>query len=181
LVVQLLGSAKPVVDNLAVTLHEKITGVDGTYDFDATVRYRFAGMSFLVLVEAKLHKNPIKRELVQVLHQKVKSVGGHKGLMISAAPYQRGAIDFARVHGLALVTLFGNRLFFETRGVSLGHYIPEKVDVSPTELLTFVSHHYEPNYESGSASTRLLSPQHPEYAQYVARLLLGCPKTSGRE
>ena len=71
LVVQLLGSAEPVVDNLAVTLHEKITGVDGIYDFDATVRYRFAGMSFLVLVEAKLHKNPIKRELVQVLHQKV--------------------------------------------------------------------------------------------------------------
>jgi hypothetical protein len=35
-------------------------------NFDATVRYELAGMAFLTLVEAKLHKNPIKRETVQV-------------------------------------------------------------------------------------------------------------------
>jgi hypothetical protein len=39
-------------------------------DFDATVRYQLAGMSFLVVVEAKLHKNPIKRELVQILSRR---------------------------------------------------------------------------------------------------------------
>jgi len=41
-----------------------------TLDFDATVRYQLAGMSFLVVVEAKLHKNPIKRELVQILSRR---------------------------------------------------------------------------------------------------------------
>ncbi|HET9897804.1 MAG TPA: restriction endonuclease [Streptosporangiaceae bacterium] len=82
-VASLLGAAEPIVDNLLVTLHEKIVVADGTYDFDATVRYDFAGMSFLVLVEAKKHKNAIKHELVQILHQKVGSVGGHKGVMIS--------------------------------------------------------------------------------------------------
>jgi hypothetical protein len=85
-VAQLLSSTEPLVDNLTVMIHDKIEGSDGAYDFDATVRYQLAGMSFLVLVEAKRHKNPIKRELVQVLHQKVQSVGGHKGVMISTAP-----------------------------------------------------------------------------------------------
>jgi hypothetical protein len=85
---QLIGSAYPEVDDLKLTLHEKITRPDGTYDFDATIRFNVAGMSFLVLVEAKHHKNPIKRELIQVLHQKVQSVGAHKGVMVSTAPYQ---------------------------------------------------------------------------------------------
>jgi hypothetical protein len=79
---QLLGRL-PEVSNLTVTVHERITGADGAYDFDATVRYQFAGMSFLVVVEAK---NPIKRELVQILRQKALSVGAHKGVMVSTSP-----------------------------------------------------------------------------------------------
>lgn len=67
-VVELLDSVGPLVESLEVTLHDKIQGTDGVYDFDATVRFGLAGMRFLVLVEAKRHKNPIKRELVQVLH-----------------------------------------------------------------------------------------------------------------
>lgn len=81
----------------------------GTFDFDATARYQFAGMSFLVLVEAKLHKNPIKRELVLVLYQKILSVGAHKGVMVSTAPYQAGAVAFAKTHGIALVTVTEGR------------------------------------------------------------------------
>jgi hypothetical protein len=42
--------------NLRIQNHEVIAGPDGTYDFDATVRYDLAGMAFLVLVEAKHHK-----------------------------------------------------------------------------------------------------------------------------
>src|SRR4051812_35910155 len=52
-VVELLSSASGQVDDLTVTLHDKITGVDGTYDFDATVRFVMGGVSFLVVVEAK--------------------------------------------------------------------------------------------------------------------------------
>jgi len=77
-VVDLLESASPVVDSLRVTLHDKIQGTDGLYDFDATVRFRVGGIDFLVLVEAKRHKNPVKRELVQVLHDKLRSVGAQK-------------------------------------------------------------------------------------------------------
>jgi hypothetical protein len=49
-VVELLESARSEVEALRVTLHDKIEGIDGRYDFDATVRFRLAGMEFLVII-----------------------------------------------------------------------------------------------------------------------------------
>jgi hypothetical protein len=46
-------------------LHDKLEGVDGSYHFDATVRSELGRMRLVVVVEAKRHKDPIKRELVQ--------------------------------------------------------------------------------------------------------------------
>ncbi len=173
-VAELLGAAAPVVDNLRVTLHQKITRPDGTYNFDATIRYEFAGMSFLVLVEAKKHSNPIKRELVQVLHQKVGSVGGHKGVMIATAPYQSGALLFAKEHGIALVTVTEGRFIFESRGaVELAPMSREEA-AELFDAPTFVSHYYGPGEETGTTRVWLLSNRNDEYPQHVARFLLGC-------
>jgi hypothetical protein len=173
-VANLLGAAEPIVDNLRVTLHEKITRPDGTYDFDATVRYDFAGMSFLVLVEAKRHKNPIKRELVQVLCQKVGSVGGHKGVMISTAPYQSGALRFAKEHGIALVTVTEGRFIFETRVALSGAPMSREETAARFNVSIFVGHYYGAGQDVGSTRVWLLSNEYSEYPPYVARYLLGC-------
>jgi len=172
-VAQLLGSARPVVDHLTVTLHDKIEGPDGAYDFDATVRYQFAGMSFLVLVEAKRHKIPIKRRLVQVLHQQVQSVGGHKGVMISTAPYQIGAVKFAKAHGIALVTVTEGQFTFETRDMSREE-AAERLNVP-----TFVGHYYGAGRTPDSTRPWRLSPEDRGYPQYVAEFLLGRPVPQG--
>lgn len=63
------------------------------------------GVQFKTLVECKKHKNPIKRELVQALHQKQQSLGANKAILVSTSAFQDGAIEFARVHGIALVRL----------------------------------------------------------------------------
>jgi hypothetical protein len=81
-----------------VKAHDVVEGVDGAYDFDATVRFSVQGLEFLVVVEAKFHKNPIKRELVQVLHAKAVSVGAQKAVLVAAAHFQRGAIEYAKTH-----------------------------------------------------------------------------------
>lgn len=73
-VVGLLDATATQVEDLRVTLHETLAGVDGTYDIDATVRFSLGGMQFLVLVEAKKHRHPIKRELVQVLQAESRKV-----------------------------------------------------------------------------------------------------------
>jgi restriction endonuclease Mrr len=89
-VVEVFRSVGTEPDDARVTLHERVTGVDGSYDLDGTVRLRWAGLDLLVVIEAKYHRTPIKRELVQVLHSKVQSVGAHKGVLVATAPFQRG-------------------------------------------------------------------------------------------
>lgn len=57
-VAEVFDSAAPGLEDLRVAVHLRVTGIDGSFDLDA-VRYRWAGMEFLVLVEAKRHTNPI--------------------------------------------------------------------------------------------------------------------------
>ena len=169
-VAELLTAASPRVSRFRVEQHETIPGVDGTYDFDCTVRYELAGMEFLVLVEAKHHANPIKRELVQVLYQKVQSVGAHKGVMVSTAPYQRGALTFARTHGIALVTVTEGRFTFETRARDQPPPLSREDAFNLYGIPTFVGHAYGPGDEPGSTSVHLMSTEHPKY---IAECLLG--------
>lgn len=167
---RLLGSAAPHVSGLSVTLHEKVAGSDGTYDLDATVRYGFAGMDFLVVVEAKHHRNPIKRELVQVLHQKVQSVGAHKGVMVSTATYQSGAVAFARAHGIALVTVTDGRFLFETRDAA-----PTEGSAASGASPFIVRCHGLPGGRPGTSRSLLMVPDDDDYSRQVAEFLLGLP------
>jgi hypothetical protein len=169
-VTELLNAAEPAVDGLTVALHESVNGIDGSYDFDATVRFELAGMAFLVLVEAKRHRHPIKRELVQVLHQKVQSVGAHKGAMISTAPYQSGAVEFAKVHGIALATVTEGRFTFETKAAGHAPVMSRQEAFERFRLPTFVGHSYRPGSQPGSTTVTLLSPEYPEY---IAEHILG--------
>ena len=84
---------------------EKISGHDGIYEIDITARFEVLGVSFLVLIECKHHKNPIKREVVQILYDRLRAIDGHKGIIFSTAPFQRGAIEYAQVHGIALIQI----------------------------------------------------------------------------
>lgn len=72
-------------------------------------------MDFLVVVEAKHHTHPIKRELVQILHGKAVSVGAQKAVLIATASLQQVAINDAKTHGIALVLVTEARFTLETR------------------------------------------------------------------
>ena len=169
-VVELLRSVAPAVGDVDVRLHDKIAAADGTYDFDATVRFEFAGLQFLVIVEAKKHAHPIKRELVQVLHQKVQSVGAHKGVMISTAPYQSGAVAFAKIHGVALATVTEGRFTFEARGTDEVPPMSREEAFTRYGVPTFVGHYYGAGSTPDSTSVTLLSPERPEF---VLEMLTG--------
>jgi restriction system protein len=91
---------------------EVISGSDGDYEIDITARFKALGASFLVLIECKHHKNPIKREVVQILYDKLRAVGGHKGMIFSTARFQSGAIEFAQSHGIALIRIVDGRVHF---------------------------------------------------------------------
>jgi Restriction endonuclease len=160
---ELFAAATPRVDNLRVKVHDIVRGVDGTFDIDVTVRYVFGGMHFLVLVEAKRHKNAIKRELVQSLHSKVQSVGAQKGVMLATAGFQRGAIAFASLHGIALVSVTEGRFLYETRSAFRSAPLSRKQAREQWNLPTFAGHCYEQGESPDTIMTTLISTGEPEY------------------
>jgi restriction system protein len=95
---------------------EKITGPGGEYEFDVVARFRsFGGAEFVVLVECKRHGRAVERELVLALPAKLNDVGAHKGMMFSTGGFQKGAIEYAAAHGIALLTFSDGCATYETR------------------------------------------------------------------
>lgn len=102
-------------DSFASEHRESLTGVDGDYEIDVTVRFEtFAGSEFLVVCECKRHSNPIKRETVQVLKDRRDSIGAQKGILVSTAPFQSGAEEYARIHRIALIQVSHGSLAYIT-------------------------------------------------------------------
>lgn len=95
--------------------NELVTGADGSYAIDVTVRFKVLDVNFVVLVECKHQKNPIKREIVQILSDKLRSTGAHKGIIFATTTFQRGAIDYAEAHGISLIQVADGRFLYETR------------------------------------------------------------------
>jgi hypothetical protein len=141
-VADVFGSLASDLDDLRVEAHDRIQGTDGAFEFDATVRYSWGGLDFLVIVEAKRHVNPIKRDLVQVLFSKLQSIGAQKAVLISTAPFQRGALEFAKAHGIALVTVTEGRFTFDTRSVAPRRTLTRAQAQELFGIPTFVGHSY---------------------------------------
>lgn len=169
---EILAAAGERVGNLRVTLHEKVVGLDGEYDFDATARFGWAGIEFLVLVEAKCHKDPIKRELVQVLYQKLQSVGAHKAVMVSTAPYQSGALTFAKAHGVALVQVTEGRFTILLKSAGEHAVLTRQEASERYQTPTFVGYCYGPGDSRESIRSTITSSDHPDY---VVEMLLDPP------
>jgi restriction system protein len=97
---------------------QPLRGVDGEYTLDVTVRFSVLDADFLVLVECKHEKRKTERQDVQILHAKLHSIGAHKGMLSSTAGFQKGAIEYADIHGLALVQLASGESTYFTRTLS---------------------------------------------------------------
>jgi len=126
----LKASSNELIDLKAVH-RDKVEGVDGTYEIDVTARFRALGVDFLVLVECKHHKNPIKREAVQILRDRIRSTGAQKGMIFSTSNFQRGALEFAKKHRIALVRVAEGKTSYETREQGASVDPPPWVKIPP--------------------------------------------------
>lgn len=50
-----------------------------------------------------------------MLHDKVRSVGAHKGMLFTTSGFQSRAIKYAKAHGIALVSIIDGAATYETR------------------------------------------------------------------
>lgn len=92
----------------------RVTHQIGPWKFDFTSRYEWSGMQFLMCGEAKRHSSSIKKDVVVAyLHYRTQDIGGHKGIVVASAPFQSGALQEARKHGIALVQFVDGAARFE--------------------------------------------------------------------
>ncbi len=118
LVVDLLTEAGCGLDGFRVEHRELLHAPDGRYEIDATARFQALGVDFLVLVECKDHVRPVEREDVQVLADRKRTTGAQKAIFFATNGFQRGAIEYARAHGIALVRILEGALTYETRSAN---------------------------------------------------------------
>jgi restriction system protein len=100
-----LSDTGVLLEEFSATLREILSGTDGNYEIDVVVRFKALGVSYLTLVECKHLKRRVEREVVQILHDRVKSLGAHKGILFSTCGFQSGALEYAHKHGIALIQL----------------------------------------------------------------------------
>ena len=127
---QILIDMSSNLNNCQIIHDRKIKSSDGEYQIDVSVEFDAFGVHYLTLVECKLHKSSIKRELVQLLYDKIRATGAQKGILFSTANYQSGAITYAKEHGIALVHIIDGKLTYETRS-------HQSIAIEPPNLACF--------------------------------------------
>jgi len=99
-------------------LHDVKERVDEQeYQIDVKATYELlGGVQFVVLVECKHHKAPIKRDVVVILKDRLLETGSHKGIVFSTSPFQSGALEYGKRHGIALAQIIDGRANYLTKG-----------------------------------------------------------------
>lgn len=88
---------------------------DGSYQIDGEIKFISMGVEIKILVECKHYKNPVKREQIQALYDKIRALGAHKGIFVTTSSFQSGALKYATAHGIALISVIDSKLTYETR------------------------------------------------------------------
>ena len=116
LVVEELRKLGQPLVGLKVEHQSPVSTPEGEFAIDALATFKALGGDYLVLVECKHHKNPIKREVIQVLADKLASTHAQKAMVFSTARFQSGAIEYAAERHIALILMTPGGPVFETRG-----------------------------------------------------------------
>lgn len=97
---------------------ERIKTSDGTYQIDVYATFTACHCTFKVLAECKKYKKSVERKVVAELHAKLNSIGAQKGIVISTAGFQKGAVEYAKAHGIALIQVFEKELRYINNSIS---------------------------------------------------------------
>ncbi len=85
----------------------KVEGARAKHKIDVWVRFRRFGIETRWVVECKYWNSPVTKEKVLVLRSVVEDVGADRGILMSSAGYQGGAIRAAEMTNISLTDLDG--------------------------------------------------------------------------
>lgn len=79
---------------------------DGNYQIDVLAGFTAMGVRHRVLCECKQLSSKVKRERVEMLENRLNSLGYNKGILLSTRGFQSGAVQYANAHGVALIQVY---------------------------------------------------------------------------
>ena len=162
---------------LTISHDRKIRGYDGKYQIDILAEFIALGTSIKILCECKRYKNTVKREKVAILKEKLESIGAQKGILISTSGFQRGAIEYARTHGIALIKVEDYR--FEYLSHASGQKAPDD------DPFLYAERHMPPfvayDYSSGSNDPRKIYPTREMISNLLIEMNRKIKETMGIE
>ena len=154
-----LKSYKSIINN-------KAAADDGIYEIDIDIIYDALGVEFRVLVECKRHSDNIKREVLQVLLQKLQSIGAHKGIVCATSDFQRGALEYAKKHGIACITVAESRMWVQTRSADREPVSQEYCDFFGLSKFSGYLKEYDDN---GAITWSIVDRNNLEYIEKVLK------------
>jgi len=118
----LLEKSGNEIVNWNIQHNQKEKGYDGDYQIDIKVTVNFLGVDIIILVECKHYKSNITREKLQILREKLNSLGAHKGIVMSINGFQSGAVRYAEAHGIALIEVKDGSMRYETKYMTMNDF-----------------------------------------------------------
>lgn len=145
----ILQSAGAQVEKFKVNGKKKFLSEDGEYEIDASVEFTMlGGARFFVLVECRAKKagNRVERDEVLTFHSKIQVLKAQKGIFFTTSGYQKGAVEYAKKHAIALVQVVDGKSTYITKGVdnvpppkwlNLSEYAGWLVDLSENDNISY--------------------------------------------
>jgi restriction system protein len=126
---QLLNNIKNEFHGCKIEHNKICITDDGQYQLDGVIEFEYIGVKYKTIVECKKYNSKIKRSQIQILHDTIRSTGAHKGIFISTSSFQKGAMDYAKKHGIALLQIVDGSILIIQNSISkrivlLGMVIP---------------------------------------------------------
>lgn len=93
--------------NAIVTHNDSIIGRNSEVkrQIDVSVKYKFAGVDHLIIVEAKDFKNPVNVKALDGFSNVIKDVGANKGIIVSAKGFSKAALNMGKNLGIECLTI----------------------------------------------------------------------------
>lgn len=126
-----------IKDSISSTSDAQIThqaivpGQGGEYAIDIQARLNLLkGASIDILIECKHQRRSVERDEILILEGKLRDTGAHKGMLFATSGFQKGAISYAKAHGIATITVINGSWLYETRSMNTEPGLPPWVDLT---------------------------------------------------
>lgn len=121
---------------------ENVSGLDGEYEIDITASFEEFGLTFKILIECKHYKRKVEREEFLALHKKMESLGAQKAVLVTSSGFQKGALEYAKAHGMGAIVEQDGQLWHIEKKVG-GHEYPIGPPIRTFVLVTLGETGYE--------------------------------------